>query len=152
MKIDVDKVKSVLLDKTVPASLLEKTIGVNKGNISKLRNGKRSFENLTIETAMKVQKWIDDNQEIIITVVELRKLKDEGKVIVNSPVFRYTDNQGLLILSDVKQVSENDYIALSNYDVLNLEKEKRQDIQFTDLKTGKQKWLVVKVKNDGEKV
>ena len=101
---------------------------------------------------MKVQKWIDDNQEIIITVVELRKLKDEGKVIVNSPVFRYTDNQGLLILSDVKQVSENDYIALSNYDVLNLEKEKRQDIQFTDLKTGKQKWLVVKVKNDGEKV
>lgn len=152
MKIDVDKVKSVLLDKTVPASLLEKTIGVNKGNISKLRNGKRSFENLTIETAMKVQKWIDDNQEIIITVVELRKLKDEGKVIVNSPVFRYTDNQGLLILSDVKQVSENDYIALSNYDVLKLEKEKRQDIQFTDLKTGKQKWLVVKVKNDGEKV
>lgn len=152
MKIDVDKVKSVLLDKTVPASLLEKTIGVNKGNISKLRNGKRSFENLTIETAMKVQKWIDDNQEIIITVVELRKLKDEGKVIVNSPVFRYTDNQGLLILSDVKQVSENDYIALSNNDVLKLEKEKRQDIQFTDLKTGKQKWLVVKVKNDGEKV
>jgi DNA-binding Xre family transcriptional regulator len=152
MKIDVDKVKSVLLDKTVPASLLEKTIGVNKGNISKLRNGQRSFENLTIETAMKVQKWIDDNQEIIITVVELRKLKDEGKVIVNSPVFRYTDNQGLLILSDVKQVSENDYIALSNYDVLKLEKEKRQDIQFTDLKTGKQKWLVVKVKNDGEKV
>lgn len=152
MKIDVDKVKSVLLDKTVPASLLEKTIGVNKGNISKLRNGKRSFENLTIETAMKVQRWIDDNQEIIITVVELRKLKDEGKVIVNSPVFRYTDNQGLLILSDVKQVSENDYIALSNYDVLKLEKEKRQDIQFTDLKTGKQKWLVVKVKNDGEKV
>lgn len=152
MKVDVDKVKSVLLDKTVPASLLEKTIGVNKGNISKLRNGKRSFENLTIETAMKVQKWIDDNQEIIITVVELRKLKDEGKVIVNSPVFRYTDNQGLLILSDVKQVSENDYIALSNYDVLKLEKEKRQDIQFTDLKTGKQKWLVVKVKNDGEKV
>lgn len=152
MKIDVDKVKSVLLDKTVPASLLEKTIGVNKGNISKLRNGKRNFENLTIETAMKVQKWIDDNQEIIITVVELRKLKDEGKVIVNSPVFRYTDNQGLLILSDVKQVSENDYIALSNYDVLKLEKEKRQDIQFTDLKTGKQKWLVVKVKNDGEKV
>lgn len=152
MKVDVDKVKSVLLDKTVPASLLEKTIGVNKGNISKLRNGKRNFENLTIETAMKVQKWIDDNQEIIITVVELRKLKDEGKVIVNSPVFRYTDNQGLLILSDVKQVSENDYIALSNYDVLKLEKEKRQDIQFTDLKTGKQKWLVVKVKNDGEKV
>ena len=70
MKIDVDKVKSVLLDKTVPASLLEKTIGVNKGNISKLRNGKRNFENLTIETAMKVQKWIDDNQAIIITVVE----------------------------------------------------------------------------------
>ena len=56
MKIDVDKVKSVLLDKTVPASLLEKTIGVNRGNISKLRNGKRNFENLTIETAMKVQK------------------------------------------------------------------------------------------------
>ena len=152
MKIDVDKVKSVLLDKTVPASLLEKTIGVNKGNISKLRNGKRNFENLTIETAMKVQKWIDDNQEIIITVVELRKLKDEGKVIVNSPVFRYTDNQGLLILSDVKQVPENGYIALSNYDVLKLEEEKSQDIQFTDLKTGKQKWLVVKVKNDGEKV
>lgn len=146
MKIDVDKVKSVLLDKTVPASLLEKTIGVNKGNISKLRNGKRNFENLTIETAMKVQKWLDENQEIIITVVELRQLKDEGKVIINSPVFRYTDNQGMLILSDDKQVARNDYIALSNNDVLKLEKEKRQDVQFTDLKTGKQKWLVIKVK------
>ena len=73
-------------------------------------------------------------------------MKDEGKVIVNSPVFRYTDNQGVLILSDDKQVARNDYIALSNNDVLKLEKEKRQNVQFTDLKTGKQEWLVIKVK------
>ena len=49
-------------------------------------------------------------------------------------------------MSDDKQVVRNDYIALSNNDVLKLEKEKRQDVQLTDLKTGKQKWLVIKVK------
>ena len=49
------------MDKTVSAYRLSKEIGINEGSISLLRNGKKDFSKLTLETAMKVQCWIDGN-------------------------------------------------------------------------------------------
>ena len=60
MEINTTQVDAVLMDKTVSAYRLSKEIGINEGSISLLRNGKKDFSKLTLETAMKVQCWIDD--------------------------------------------------------------------------------------------
>ena len=59
MKIDTKKVEMVLMDETIPANLIEREIGISRSAITRLRKGERNFKNLTIETAEKVQKWID---------------------------------------------------------------------------------------------
>ena len=59
MKINTKKVEMVLMNKAIPANLLEREIGISRSTITRIRNGQRAFKNLTIETAEKVQKWID---------------------------------------------------------------------------------------------
>lgn len=60
MKINTTRVEMVLNNRAIPAYYLEKELGISRSQITRIRNGERKFENLTIETAMKVQKWIDD--------------------------------------------------------------------------------------------
>lgn len=60
MKINTIRVEMVLNNRAIPAYYLEKELGISRSRITRIRNGERKFENLTIETAMKVQKWIDD--------------------------------------------------------------------------------------------
>lgn len=60
MKINTTRVEMVLNNRAIPAYYLEKELGISRSRITRIRNGERKFENLTIETAMKVQKWIDD--------------------------------------------------------------------------------------------
>ena len=55
MKIDTKQVEAVLMNKTVSAYRLAREIG----SISLLRNGKKDFNKLSLEVAMRVQKWID---------------------------------------------------------------------------------------------
>lgn len=59
MKIDTKQVEAVLMDKTVSAYRLAREIGIQESSISLLRNGKKDFNKLSIEVAMRVQKWID---------------------------------------------------------------------------------------------
>lgn len=59
MIINTKKVGMVLMNKAIPANLLEREIGISRSAITRLRNGEREFKNLTIETAEKIQKWID---------------------------------------------------------------------------------------------
>nr|DAT94046.1 MAG TPA: Protein of unknown function (DUF739) [Caudoviricetes sp.] len=59
MRIDTKKVEAVLMDRAVSAYRLSKEIGIAESSISLLRNGKKDFNKLSLEVAMRVQEWID---------------------------------------------------------------------------------------------
>lgn len=59
MIINTIQVEMALMNRAVSAYQLEKATGVSQSAISRLRSGERAFENLTIETAVKIQQWID---------------------------------------------------------------------------------------------
>lgn len=50
----------VLMNRAIPAYYLEKELGISRSRITRIRNGERKFENLTLETIMTIQKWIDE--------------------------------------------------------------------------------------------
>lgn len=60
MIINTKKVEMVLMNKAIPANLLEREIGISRSAITRMRNGERKIENLTLETIAKVQQWIND--------------------------------------------------------------------------------------------
>lgn len=49
------------MDKTVSAYRLAKDTGISQSTITRLRNKERLFKNITVETLLKVQTWIDKN-------------------------------------------------------------------------------------------
>lgn len=59
MRINTSQVEAVLMNKTVSAYRLSKEIGIQESSISLLRNGKKDFNKLSLEVAMRVQTWID---------------------------------------------------------------------------------------------
>ena len=59
MRINTSQVEAVLMNKTVSAYRLAKEIGIQESSISLLRNGKKDFNKLSLEVAMRVQTWID---------------------------------------------------------------------------------------------
>jgi DNA-binding Xre family transcriptional regulator len=60
MLIDTDKVKEILMDKEITGYQLWKNTDVSQQAISRLRSGKKRFEDLSLETIMKIQSWIDN--------------------------------------------------------------------------------------------
>ena len=60
MIINTTRVEMVLTNRAIPANYLEKELGISRSTITRVRNGERKFENLTLETIMTIQKWIDD--------------------------------------------------------------------------------------------
>lgn len=60
MLINTSQVELVLMNKAIPANYLENEIGINRSAITRIRNGERKIENLTLETIAKIQKWIDE--------------------------------------------------------------------------------------------
>lgn len=61
MKIDLEKVQA-LLDGAVTYDRIVKETGVSKGVIYPYRTGKRPIENMTIRTALKLQKLHEDDK------------------------------------------------------------------------------------------
>lgn len=59
MRINTSQVEMVLMNKAIPANLLEREIGISRSAITRIRNGERKIENLTLDTIAKVQQWID---------------------------------------------------------------------------------------------
>ena len=59
MRINTSQVEAVLMNKAIPANLLEREIGISRSAITRIRNGERKIENLTLDTIAKVQQWID---------------------------------------------------------------------------------------------
>ena len=49
------------MDKTVSTYRLAKEAGVSQSTITRLRNKELLFKNITVETLIKVQTWIDKN-------------------------------------------------------------------------------------------
>ena len=62
MIINTEIIKTILMDKSIAGTLLEKEAGISRATVSRLRSGDRSVENLTLETIMNVQKWIDEKK------------------------------------------------------------------------------------------
>ncbi|AZA18240.1 MAG: hypothetical protein DQL92_05890 [Streptococcus thermophilus] len=60
MIINTARVELVLMNKAIPANYLEREIGISRSAITRVRNGERKLENLTLETIMTIQKWIDE--------------------------------------------------------------------------------------------
>ena len=60
MIINTTRVEMVLMNRAIPANYLEKELGISRSTITRVRNGERKFENLTLETIMTIQKWFDD--------------------------------------------------------------------------------------------
>lgn len=60
MKINTIRVEMVLMNRAIPAYYLGKELGISRSTITRVRNGERKLENLTLETIMIVQKWIDE--------------------------------------------------------------------------------------------
>lgn len=60
MLINTTRVEMVLMNRAIPANYLEKELGISRSTITRVRNGERKFENLTLETIMTIQKWIDE--------------------------------------------------------------------------------------------
>lgn len=59
MIINMDRVKAVLMDNSIPANYLEIETGVSRSAITRVRNGERKIENLSFGTIIKIQSWID---------------------------------------------------------------------------------------------
>lgn len=59
MIINTERVKMVLMNKAISGYALWQATGVPQSGISRLRSGKKRFEDLTVETLEKIQKWID---------------------------------------------------------------------------------------------
>jgi hypothetical protein len=49
----------VLMNKAISGYALWQATGVPQSGISRLRSGKKRFEDLTVETLEKIQRWID---------------------------------------------------------------------------------------------
>lgn len=60
MLINTSQVELVLMNKAIPANSLGNAIGIDRSAITRVRNGERKIENLTLETIAKVQQWIND--------------------------------------------------------------------------------------------
>ena len=100
MKIDIKKVEEVLKDKSITAYKLSKETGISESIISRIRSGKRSFKNISVETLEKLQKWIDrteskeDKEMTNKFTVAFRLLKEEFRKKVESGDFTQTESTG----------------------------------------------------------
>lgn len=83
MRINTSQVEMVLMNKAISAYRLAKEIGIQESSISLLRNGKKDFNKLSLEVAMRVQKWIDEGNyrfsyDYIELIEELEADIEEG--------------------------------------------------------------------------
>lgn len=62
MIINTTRVKMVLKNKAIPANYLEKETGISRSAITRIRNDDRKIENLTLETIIKIQNWINSGK------------------------------------------------------------------------------------------
>ena len=60
MIINTERVRMVLMNKAISGYALWKATGVSQTATSRLRSGHKKFEDLSLDTICKIQKWIND--------------------------------------------------------------------------------------------
>lgn len=60
MLINTERVRMVLMNKAISGYALWKATGVSQTATSRLRSGHKKFEDLSLGTICKIQKWIND--------------------------------------------------------------------------------------------
>lgn len=63
MKIDIAKIKK-LLNSDISGYKIYKNTGISQSTISDYRNEKKIIENMTIETGLKLMKFIEEEEQI----------------------------------------------------------------------------------------
>lgn len=64
MIINTKQVEATLLNKAISGYSIWKNTGISEASISRLRSGKKQFKDLSIDTVIRVQKWIDAREDI----------------------------------------------------------------------------------------
>ena len=64
MIINTKQVETTLLNKAISGYSIWKDTGISEASISRLRSGKKQFKDLSIDTVIRVQKWIDAREDI----------------------------------------------------------------------------------------
>lgn len=62
MFIDTEKVREVLLNRSITGYSIWKATGVSQQSISLLRAGKKQFKDLSLDTVEKIQRWLDEKE------------------------------------------------------------------------------------------
>lgn len=61
--LNIEKIKEVLDDTSISAYSIEQKTGISRNAISRYRQGKADFENLTLATLMKIAEVYIDGEE-----------------------------------------------------------------------------------------
>ena len=84
--IDTFNIFVLLRDKSVSGFMLEKETGISRGTLLKIRSDKEQFGSFTIDTLLKLQKWL---------------LSESGKIY-------FSTNANIYNLQALKEVREGD--------------------------------------------
>ena len=84
--IDTFNIFVLLRDKSVSGFMLEKETGISRGTLLKIRSDKEQFSSFTIDTLLKLQKWM---------------LSESGKIY-------FSTNANIYNLQSLEEVKEGD--------------------------------------------
>ena len=61
MNININQIKELLFDKSISIYSIAKAINVSRSTLNAYRTGKYKLENMSLELAMKLQNYINEN-------------------------------------------------------------------------------------------
>ncbi|QUY63973.1 hypothetical protein GUI37_01720 [Helcococcus kunzii] len=127
MKIDIDKIK-ILLDSDTTGYQISKNTGIQEIQISNLRNGKTKLENITVDTAKKLMKFIEENEMRNELLTKLKNYMDLYDTTIEEFVKNYDVTENIVNVKIDDELTENaeiiwatnedkDYIIFKNGDI-----------------------------------
>lgn len=63
MKLDVSKIKELILNESISAYSIQAETGITRSTLSNYRNGKADIENMSLANAIKVQNYINNKEK-----------------------------------------------------------------------------------------
>ena len=61
MNININQIKELLSNKSISIYSIAKAINVSRSTLNTYRNGEYKIENMSLELAMKLQNYINEN-------------------------------------------------------------------------------------------
>lgn len=78
MILDIDRIKGVLYDDGISGYKIEQATGISRTSIHKYRTGKNDFNNITLDTLLKLSKY-DNIQSWIYTNIKIQTCRFDKK-------------------------------------------------------------------------